>query len=392
MTTIFTEESNWPLSARANTSMSYQNIYLYDKLLDLKNCIVRSIQLDLAVGNNNLYMYFISEDMKKVVKFHHITNYVNNNTISLNIDTDVDPAFQNDKKVYIGFISPNAVTSAFVSNAFVGTKSITGWVSNTGYLYNSNGASITTNFSATQTNGLRLKLVYENKINNQTLLESNNKTYSLETLNEIYETKMTSDTAPAPLKILNNAGVSASQYRYLAFDGKPNTFHWSSGIADNIYLGLDFGEPKVFDTLIFTDAPPNYDSQKLQGFYIEASNDNLNYEILRSLPNHVSQGALATETFYFNNSKPYRYYRIRDNIKTNHAIAVTELVFSKRKNTLTEIPSINKDVFLKYGKKKYDVSDSFIENKNYILQDTVSEDVNGLWTTQINRKPLSIKF
>lgn len=224
------------------------------------------------------------------------------------------------------------------------------------------------------------------------LLQSNNKIYSLESIDEIYETKMTSDTAPAPLKVIYNAGVSLSNYRYFGFDGKPNTFHWSSAITDNIYIGLDFGEPKVFNTLSLIDAPTGYENNTIKGFNIEASNDNLNYEILHSLPNHVSQGALATETFYFNNNKPYRYYRIRDNIKTNHAIAFTDLVFSKRKNILIEIPSVNKDIFTKYGKEKFDVSYSLIKNKNYILQDTVSENEQGLWTTQLDRKPLSIKF
>ena len=52
----------------------------------------------------------------------------------------------------------------------------------------------------------------------------------------------------------------------------------------------------------------------------------------------------------------------------------------------------SKQNFLNYGMNTTTSLDGVFISKKYVLQDTVSENEDGLWTTQLNRKPLSIKI
>ena len=102
--------------------------------------------------------------------------------------------------------------------------------------------------------------------------------------------------------------------------------------------------------------------------------------------------------FVFDNTVSYKRYRI--NVTANNGdasfLAIGELEMMKAKyQKLNQLPSHSEQNLIKYGlNSPIQVGGTLgiFSNKNYFLQDTVSEDVNGLWTTQINRKPLSIKF
>lgn len=59
---------------------------------------------------------------------------------------------------------------------------------------------------------------------------------------------------------------------------------------------------------------------------------------------------------------------------------------------ITELPTNSLNNFIKYGTTTVDNFNKIQVGKNYILQDTISEDTDGLWKQELSRKPLSIKF
>ena len=67
-------------------------------------------------------------------------------------------------------------------------------------------------------------------------------------------------------------------------------------------------------------------------------------------------------------------------------------IYSLKSNILSQLPSDDVQNFIEYGVLSIDNFNAVRSTKNYILQDSVSEDSDGLWKQAINRKPLSIKF
>lgn len=59
---------------------------------------------------------------------------------------------------------------------------------------------------------------------------------------------------------------------------------------------------------------------------------------------------------------------------------------------LTQLPSNSVDNFIKYGSSSIEHFNVINTNKNYILSKNESENADGLWVQEIDRKPLSIKF
>ena len=60
--------------------------------------------------------------------------------------------------------------------------------------------------------------------------------------------------------------------------------------------------------------------------------------------------------------------------------------------TVSKLPASSLQNIIEYGMDSSIQAGGIFTNKNYILQDTISENADGLWVQEINRKPLSIKF
>ena len=67
-------------------------------------------------------------------------------------------------------------------------------------------------------------------------------------------------------------------------------------------------------------------------------------------------------------------------------------IYSLKSNILSQLPSDDVQNFIEYGVLSIDNFNAVRSTKNYILTKNDSEDVDGLWKQEINRKPLSIKF
>ena len=87
------------------------------------------------------------------------------------------------------------------------------------------------------------------------------------------------------------------------------------------------------------------------------------------------------------------YYSWSDKIlvKNEDKIYSLDAISSNKDNSVFEIPILSKDNFINYGKGLENFSKIFKEKK-YVLQNEVSENEEGLWTTKLDRKPLSISF
>lgn len=233
------------------------------------------------------------------------------------------------------------------------------------------------------------------------LLQSNNKIYSLDSIgNGWFETKMTSNTTPAPF-IVNASSTQGSYDAWKAFNGTTSSYTDGWATASGITTGwvqINFGLPKLFSKIRITSkataniggvtsAPP-------KDFNILGSNDGINFKVLAEIKNQTNWSATETREFTLDNFKLYTIYRIE--ILSNSGTSYTALgnvIFFEKYSKLFESSSenITKNI-LNYGRDNLDDLDNLIPIKNYILQDEVSENSEGLWITKLDRKPLSISF
>lgn len=239
---------------------------------------------------------------------------------------------------------------------------------------------------------------------NRILFQSDNKLYSLQSDNKIYETKMTSNVLPSPLRSVASAESEASYAAWKAFNGSNLTAMDSWRTSTNIRTGwirLDFGVPTKANRLILTS--PNDSSvipAMAKDLVVEGSDNTSAFTTIKALTNQT-WGINETRIYEFDSPVEYRYYRINvskthrlsDGGETSGTLALGEILYAYNvPYTLREFPNASADNFVKYGMDTIVNTEKPIGTKEYVLQDTVSENEQGLWTAQIDKKPLSIRF
>lgn len=235
---------------------------------------------------------------------------------------------------------------------------------------------------------------YEKPIQRKMMFSDNNKVYALKSVDTWHETKMTANNAPFPLTALASSRYSTTYDYYRAFDGVDST-GWIT--ANNILTGwvqLDFGMPTPVNKLTITPRPETLIASP-RDFEVLGSHDGSNFVVISSFTGQTGWTNGEKRLFSFENNISYRYYRI--NVTKNDGytgyVSIAEIQFGFENRIVQQIPSISKASFIQYGQEeKVNYLDSIIKDKEYVLQDVISEDVNGHWTTQLDRKPLSIKF
>lgn len=231
---------------------------------------------------------------------------------------------------------------------------------------------------------------------NKTLLKSNNKVYSFESIEQTYDIKMTSNTAPSPYVASASSVYNTSYYSaWKAFNGtnSANTDCWIT--ANGVFKGwiqLDFGK-KTPVTKVFITSRVGSGGEKVapKDFNIEGSNDNVNFDVIQSFKGVTDWERNITKEFNIR-KREYRYYRL--NILANNGdgsySGVGKLEFYYKDSDLIKLPQSNKENFVNYGFSSPSQFNNILTDKNYILQKTVSENTEGLLATTLNRKPLSI--
>ncbi|WP_223553113.1 discoidin domain-containing protein [Lysinibacillus sphaericus] len=230
----------------------------------------------------------------------------------------------------------------------------------------------------------------------KTLIKANNKLYSMKATDTWYETKMTSNTTPSPLVASSSTIYTSSYPAWRAFNGTniANSYdQWvtQSGVLTG-WIQLDFGSPKRINRLKI-GASSDYPNASPKDFKILYSDDGVNFNIAKSIRNETNWKASEYREFSFNVIEA-RYFRIDvSSIDGGTSyVAIGEMLFGLKINDLIELTKLSKDNFVKYGKLSLSNLSQPIFTKSYVLQDEISENEEGLWTTKLDRKPLSISF
>ncbi|MEQ6355280.1 SPRY domain-containing protein [Lysinibacillus sp. M3] len=236
------------------------------------------------------------------------------------------------------------------------------------------------------------------------LLQSNNKIYSLESIDKWYETKMTSNNSPVPLVASASSSYSTDYLPWRAFDGSlvdlPNGGNncWlTSNRVLTGYIQLDFGKNTNISGFSLT---PRQNSDVAVGincmpknFTFLGSDDGINYSVINEYKNESWTHHTQERTFTFKKPVSYRYYKL-DVKEINGGtlyVAIGEIKFLKPM-IINELPIASMKNFVNYGQTSLLNLSLPITTKNYTLQDIVSKNGQGLWTAKLDRKPLSISF
>ncbi|MGN4125839.1 discoidin domain-containing protein [Lysinibacillus sphaericus] len=227
------------------------------------------------------------------------------------------------------------------------------------------------------------------------LLKSNNKTYSLKSSNTIYETKMISNTSPSPFVISASSVYSTSYPAWKAFNGDKkstsgNCWLTVSGQAIG-WVQIDYGKTIDVTNVEICGIHTTDITMQPKDFQILASNDGINFREILSVKNETFQSLEIKE--YKTKLVRARYFRF--NISKNGGLAYTgigNIEFSSNSIGVSELLNHRVLDFFNYGASSFNGLGFIASGKNYILQDTVSENSEGLWKTELNRKPLSIGF
>lgn len=225
---------------------------------------------------------------------------------------------------------------------------------------------------------------------NKILAKAKTTAYAYEHIDDWYETNMTSNTTPYPY-VISASSYYGSYYPWEAFNGSISAGWLANGVG-RAWLQLDFGSIMSVNRVRLGAGWFNLGNAP-KDFNILGSNDGVNFDTLLSVTGKSDWVKLESQDFTLP-LVSYRYYRI-DAIRNNggaNYINIDYVLFGKYTTNLRKLPSISKDNFVKYGTRKLDGFELILDNKNYILQDVVSVNSEGLYTTQLDRKPLSISF
>ncbi|MFJ6207306.1 discoidin domain-containing protein [Lysinibacillus sp. NPDC092081] len=234
------------------------------------------------------------------------------------------------------------------------------------------------------------------------LFRNNQGVYSISETN-INEKKfppiMTTNTAPSPYVATASSAYTAGGI-YYAFDNSVGTnldrmWHPLSASTSH-WLKIDLGQKN--EQRIEGLSLMGYNSSSTwitpNSVSIQGSNDNTTFEPIYTIePPELSW--LTLKNYYFKNSKFYRYYRIVFTLPSSKYVAVSEARFLAydKKPYLNKMDSFSNNNILSYGNdSSIERISSLFRNKNYILQENTSQNIEGLWTTKLDRKPLSIRF
>ncbi|MEC1179203.1 discoidin domain-containing protein [Metasolibacillus meyeri] len=225
------------------------------------------------------------------------------------------------------------------------------------------------------------------------LLKSNDNLYSLESINTVHETKMTSNTAPAPLISSASSEFNTTYQAWKAFNG--TVVDANDGWVTNFKTGwiqIYLGNEKIFNTLEMSFRATGSLTSAPRDFNIMGSNDGVHFDVISNFTNQTNWKSSETRHYKFSNSKKYSFYRINVTENNGHSqLSIGDILFGFR-SYISEIPNNSERNFVEYGVDKIDDFNFTHNGKSYILQDAISENVEGLRTTQLNRKPLSISF
>lgn len=231
----------------------------------------------------------------------------------------------------------------------------------------------------------------------KSLLKSRNKIYSFQTINAIYHTSMTSNTLPTPFIATASSQYDSTNYvAWKAFNGttNSNTDCWASISGTTTgWIQIDFGTNKLTNYVYLTSRNNTDLLSFPRKINILGSYDGVSFNRIKQVDGLLNPVAQTKVKIDFKTSN-YRYYRIEILQNNGEALytAIGDILYGFDGSILYNLPKISEENFIKYGKREMLYFSTPIKTSAYILQDDSSKNLDGLWTTKLDRKPLSIGF
>lgn len=220
------------------------------------------------------------------------------------------------------------------------------------------------------------------------LLKSKNRIYAVKFLESNYDIVLTSNNTPVPYV------ATASTQNNPAWNAfNPNNANWYANATPPTgghWIQLKLDSPREFDSVNLLSEVISGSSYGLKNFKILGSNDGVNFEELLT---SVKENNGSSSDHKFKKSSSYLYYRIQGNsYHSENAVLIKHITFHMSESRVVQIPTVNLKNILTYGEGATLPFDLNFKSMDYILQETVSEDNEGLWKQDLQKKPLSIKF
>ncbi|PVC75085.1 hypothetical protein C2I27_04150 [Priestia megaterium] len=125
-----------------------------------------------------------------------------------------------------------------------------------------------------------------------------------------------------------SSGYVNTNYAWRAFDKdlySSNNIKWQSPTVES-FIGYQFNSPTLisfYSLMIQNDGTTGYLSEAPKEWVFEASNDNINWDILDKQIDITGWMSLSRKTFDLTTEKPYTFYRV--NIKANNGESKTSI-------------------------------------------------------------------
>lgn len=239
-----------------------------------------------------------------------------------------------------------------------------------------------------------LELSMHKQKSNKILLLANSKNYFFEKggLGKNLVPLMTSNTAPSGIASASS-NLTTSHPAYLAFSSD-DTKGWVNGGGTTGWLKYEF----ILNSTVEAYSLSSFNGlvQAPKDWTFEGSNDGNIWTVLDARRGVIWNTLGETKEFIINDNSrgSYKSYRINVTaVNGGNNVSIGKLKMVKLlPHKAIQIPTHLEQNFIKYGMDSPVQLDGIFSSKNYILQDTVSENADGLWVVQLDRKPSNIKF
>src|SRR5699024_11139575 len=144
------------------------------------------------------------------------------------------------------------------------------------------------------------------------------------------------------------------------------------------WIQYKFQNPTKINKYTITSISLNYAPKD---WMLQGSNDESSWITLDNRSNITDWGNYTQKDYTFDNTNEYLYYRITVTASNGAQFHIVELeLMGLNTSKILELPFNSEQNLVNYGMNSPVQVNEIFTDKNYILQDTVSENTEGLWT------------
>lgn len=231
---------------------------------------------------------------------------------------------------------------------------------------------------------------------NKILISSGDEVCSIKQNITKHETKMTSNTAPAPFVVSSSSSYTNAFLPWRAFNGintsKDDVWMTSSNNSGE-WIQIFYGSKRTVNHVDITSRNDNEPTSQVKDFNILGSNDGVNFEVLGEIRNQTNWKPNETRGFDIKQGD-YSYYRLvilSNNIEVRTTIG--QILYSHKKYEIIEAQSSSENSFVNYGMdKNTNINlESEIENVTYISDQSETLGSGKVFKVKIDTSKHPIK-